>query len=131
LQDAAVEAEVEHDARKQLRITLALLPADSNQYDYLYERLLTAGPEELRVIRDTLKGQPATLVERLQRLVGSAEEDPERRLRAACALAGCERAQAAEANSCWQAASALITNQLLAAVQRNPSQYPLLVDLLR
>jgi formylglycine-generating enzyme required for sulfatase activity len=131
LQDASVEAEQEHDTRKQLRSSLALLPVDSNQFDSLYERLLTAGPEELRVIRDTLKGQPATLVERLQRVLGSAEEDPERRLRAACALAGCEGARTAEANGCWQAASTLIVNELLAAVQRNPSHFSLLVDLLR
>jgi formylglycine-generating enzyme required for sulfatase activity len=131
LQDAHVEAENEHDARKLLRLSLALLPVDSNQFDYLYERLLTAGPEELRVIRDTLKGQQAVLVERLRNVVGSAEEDPQRRLRAACALAGCDGAQEAVANGCWQAASSLIANQLLAAVQKNPSHYPLLLDLLR
>src|SRR5262249_5162615 len=50
---------------------------------------------------------------------------------AACALAGCNAAGQEAEDSCWQTASSAIASQLLAAVQKNPSHYPLLLDLLR
>jgi hypothetical protein len=127
LQAAYAQTESKNDARKQLHLALALLPNDPGQFDYLYGRLLSAGPEDLRVIRDSLRVHQETLVKRLQNVVGDPKEDPERRLRAACALAGCEAALDEAAESCWRTASSLIADQLLTAVQRNPSHYPLLV----
>src|SRR5262249_3010379 len=41
-------------SRQKLHPRLALLPVDSGQVDYLYERLLSATPSELPVIRDQL-----------------------------------------------------------------------------
>ena len=131
LSDALREAVALEDQPKQLRASLALLGQDPSRFDYLYERLLKAAPEELRVIRDALSGQENDLVERLRKAVVDSANAPEVRLRAACALAGCAGSADNEQDSCWQAASPLIAGQLLAAVQKNPSHYAPLMELLR
>src|SRR4029077_919563 len=48
--------------RKQLHASLALLPVDASQVDYLYERLLDAEPGEIPVIRDALAPYKTRLV---------------------------------------------------------------------
>jgi len=50
LHDASQAAESIHDTRTQLHVSLALLPADQSQVDYLYGRLLDAAPGEVMVI---------------------------------------------------------------------------------
>src|SRR5262249_50250555 len=52
LREAYAEAEQAKDSRRQLHASLALLPADPGQADYLYKHMLDAGPQELLVIRD-------------------------------------------------------------------------------
>jgi hypothetical protein len=42
------------DSKEHLHASLALLPVDEGQVEYLYRRLLAAGPAELPVIRDAL-----------------------------------------------------------------------------
>src|SRR5262249_32759212 len=129
LEDALAEAQVEQDARKQLHLSLALPPDDSSRFDYLYERLLDAAPAELRVIPDRLRiGQDSVLNERLEQVLADAQAKPERRLRAACALAGCQ-GEGEEAAGCWPVAAKVVVQQLLTAVQKNPSHYPLLLEL--
>lgn len=76
-----------NDPRKQLHASLALLPVDAGQMDYLYERLLTGEPQEVVVIREALSGHKDDLTERLWALLENPKNDQERRLRAACALA--------------------------------------------
>ena len=87
LQDAYAQAEQENDPRKQLHASLALLPVDSGQVDYLYERLLKGEPQEVVVIREALLGHKADLTERLWTLLENPKNDQDQRLRAACALA--------------------------------------------
>jgi serine/threonine protein kinase/formylglycine-generating enzyme required for sulfatase activity len=87
LQEAYTQAEQNNDARKQLHASLALLPVDAGQVDYLYERLLTGDPQEVVVIRDALAGRKADLTGRLWPLLEAPDTDSARRLRAACALA--------------------------------------------
>ena len=41
--------------REHLHASLALLPVDASQVDYLFNRLLNATPSELPVLRDALK----------------------------------------------------------------------------
>ena len=57
LRDASAHAEAEGDAKAQLNVSLALLPADATQVDYLSERLLNAAPDEASVLRDALAPQ--------------------------------------------------------------------------
>jgi eukaryotic-like serine/threonine-protein kinase len=42
------------DPRSHLAYSLALLPGDRGQFDYLYRRVLEAGPTEMEVLRDSL-----------------------------------------------------------------------------
>ncbi len=87
LREAYAEAEAGNDARRQLHLSLALLPSDRGQVGYLCERLLDARPEEFAVIRDRLSPHTEELVERLWAELGDRARDLDRRFRAACALA--------------------------------------------
>src|SRR5262245_27160609 len=88
LREAYAEAEAKGDARKQLHASLALLPVDTGQVDYLYQRLLTAEPNEVIVLREALRPHAETLSTRLWAVLENARSAPGQRLRAACALAG-------------------------------------------
>jgi formylglycine-generating enzyme required for sulfatase activity len=137
---ALVVATNEQDQAKQLRASLALLPSDSTQTEYLYRRLLEADPEELRVIRNALKEYEQTIVvlptkkdqpidpirKQVEKVLVFPNEDPDRRLRAACALA-----DQSPTDMGWEAVAPAIVDQLLLSVQRNPSHYSLLIDMLR
>ena len=87
LHQAYAEAEAKGDARKQLHASLALLPVDDGQVEYLYGRLLAADPQEVIVLREALRPHAGTLGERLWAVLEDAKADPGQRLRAACALA--------------------------------------------
>src|ERR1019366_8663484 len=50
LHEAAAQAAASKDARKQLHVSLALLPVDATQVGYLYGRLLDAEPHEVPVL---------------------------------------------------------------------------------
>ncbi len=55
----------EDDSPEKLKIAFALLPVDSRQVDYLYNRLLEAEPTEVVVVRDALLPHRKQLVDRL------------------------------------------------------------------
>src|SRR5579883_1368295 len=80
------EANQEPDSRAQLHASIALLPVDSSQMDYLYTRLLDAAPQEMSILCDALAGHQNDLREKLWLLVKHPGQEPQR-LRAACALA--------------------------------------------
>jgi formylglycine-generating enzyme required for sulfatase activity len=88
LKEAYAQAQRNNDRRKQLNASLALLPGDPAQKDYLEQCLLGAAPHEVAVLRDALTPHKQELVPKLWALVGQpvAGRDQER-LRAACALA--------------------------------------------
>jgi formylglycine-generating enzyme required for sulfatase activity len=76
------------NSRPQLHASLALLPVDASQADYLYGRLLDADPHEVPVIRDGLAPHKEQLVDKLWAVVQTPEKGKEaQRLRAAAALA--------------------------------------------
>jgi hypothetical protein len=87
LQEAYAQAEQEKDPRKQLHSSLALLPVDSGQVDYLYQRLLKAEPQEVMVIRESLLDHKEDLTTKLWALVENPQNDQDERFRSACALA--------------------------------------------
>ncbi|MGA2253593.1 MAG: SUMF1/EgtB/PvdO family nonheme iron enzyme [Thermoguttaceae bacterium] len=87
LVNAYREAEGNRDSRKQLHASLALLPVDSRQAEYLYGRLLNAEPQELLVIREALEGHKQDLTERLWKVLEKRTIDQDKRFRASCALA--------------------------------------------
>jgi formylglycine-generating enzyme required for sulfatase activity len=74
------------DQRKQLHLALARMPVDDSQMEYLYGRLLTAGPHEITALREALDEHQEELRARLWPvLVEGTNQD--QRLRAACTLA--------------------------------------------
>ena len=88
LEEAHGEAEAAGDSRRQLVTSLALLPVDSGQVDYLYQRLLDAEPLEVPIIRDALAPHKEALAEKLWTVVENPPQGKEgQRLRAASALA--------------------------------------------
>src|SRR5207253_3260337 len=74
--------------KERLHASLALLPVDPGQVAYLEQRLLDVGPDEALVIARRLgeTDHHRELVPRLRALL-KTERRPERRFRAACALA--------------------------------------------
>jgi serine/threonine protein kinase/formylglycine-generating enzyme required for sulfatase activity len=114
-------------SRQKLNISLALLPVDQGQVDYLYERLLSATPTELLVIRDQLarNGHQEAVAGRLGDVLRDTQADPGRRFRAACALATYDRG-----GGRWAGVSQFVSDRLLTAVQQNPSHYTALVEML-
>jgi len=87
LRESYTRSAEQNDARRQLHASLGLLPTDSSQVGYLYERMLTGTPQEVMVIREALAGHKSELTDRLWAEVENPRTDPNRQLRAACALA--------------------------------------------
>jgi formylglycine-generating enzyme required for sulfatase activity len=87
LQESYAQAEKGHDPRKQLHASLALLPVDAGQVEYLLSRLLQGQPQEVLVIREALSPHKQELTERLWILLENSKNDQDERLRAACTLA--------------------------------------------
>jgi serine/threonine protein kinase/formylglycine-generating enzyme required for sulfatase activity len=75
-------------AKAKLRASIALLPVDPDQMEYVYDRLLDAEPAEVRVLRDALTSHGPQLKDRLWPLVTMPKKGKEQeQLRAAAALA--------------------------------------------
>jgi hypothetical protein len=95
--------------KERLRASLALLPVDRSQVDYLAGRLLEAEPAESLVIRDQLEPRHDVLVDRLWKVAEDAGAAAGQRLRAACALAAFD-----PNNTRWQAISNHLAGVLVA-----------------
>ncbi len=102
-------AQVSRDAPARLPLALALLPSDPSQSAYLEERILTANPAELTIIREALKPWAGKASKSLQRTLEAPREDKGRRLRAACALATLDPNSAA-----WRTHASEIVSWLVA-----------------
>ena len=89
------KAEPENDRCKQLHASLALLPVDPCQVDYLYGWLLDAEPHEVAVIRDALAPHKEQLVDRCGPWWKRRKRQGTQRLRAAAALAKYDPAERA------------------------------------
>jgi formylglycine-generating enzyme required for sulfatase activity len=96
-------------SRPKLHISLALLPVDPGQVEYLYQRLLDAEPQEVAVIVDALAPHRDGLKEKLWVVVLTPEKGKEpQRLRAAAALAKYD-----PDNVEWTKANALVVEDLV------------------
>ena len=74
--DAALRNELEKrsdDSRQKLHASLALLPVDGSQVDYLFGRLKKATPGELLVLCDALKTHRSTLTPKLWTVLESVK----------------------------------------------------------
>ena len=116
------------NSTERLRASIALLPVDPGQADYLYSRLLNSDPSALPVILQVLFGHQKALVERLWRVLENTQANEGQRFCAACALAGYVPGGNEQR---WLPVSRFITDQLLASVIKNPSHYAPLTEMLR
>ena len=83
-----IVTETSKNSDERLHASLALLPADAGQVDYLYERLLNATPDELPTIRAALLSHKQQLTDDLWAILeDTTKSDDEQKLRAASALA--------------------------------------------
>ena len=87
LRQAYSDATANHDLRRQLHASLALLSVDRGQVDYLRDRMLLASPQEALVIREALRPYALALGPGLWKIVEDRKADSRQRLRGACALA--------------------------------------------
>ena len=126
LRDAFGEAA--EGSPQQLHASLALLPVDPGQADYLSNRLLDASPIELPVIWGILKDHITLRVDRFWAVLEDPQADPDHRFRAACALADSDAGQAEKS---WDSVSPFIADRFLAAVIKNPGDYSPLIETLR
>jgi formylglycine-generating enzyme required for sulfatase activity len=109
LRQAYAEAAQNNDARKQLHVSLALLPVDPGQLEYLKERLLSAEPAGVLAIRAGLQPHRDTVSPWLWEVLEDRKKPPDERLRVACLLAE----YAAEDNR-WDTVSADVAAALVA-----------------
>jgi formylglycine-generating enzyme required for sulfatase activity len=119
--------EAANGSQRKLHASLALLPVDEGQVDYLYARLLEASPTQAPVILAALAEHKGALTGRLWDVLDDERQDADRRFRAACALADYDANQPGR----WQKNSRFVVARLLASVQKNPSHYTPLLELLR
>jgi formylglycine-generating enzyme required for sulfatase activity len=87
---ARMAADSALDPGVRLKVALALAPVDSAQAGYLKQRLLSASPEELSVIREVLRRYYPGVGEGLWDVLKDPLANPDRRFRAACFLAAHE-----------------------------------------
>jgi len=119
-----IAADAPENSKEKLHASLALLPVEPGQVEYLYRRLLDANPGELPVIRKALDGHQAELVEKLWAVLENTQASPDQRFCAACALAGYVPGATEER---WLSSCGFIIKTLLESVVNNPSDYaPLL-----
>ena len=83
----AIVGDPNRSAKDRLHAGLALLPYAKAHDDYLFERLLSAEPDELRVFGVRLQSRRADFLDRLWTVASDAMTDRGPKLRAACALA--------------------------------------------
>ena len=74
LQDDAIAPD------ERLKYSLALLPSDDAQLDYLFDRLLQAEPDELLTIRSQLRPYQRDLIPKLWLVATSSEKEAQNRL---------------------------------------------------
>jgi serine/threonine protein kinase/formylglycine-generating enzyme required for sulfatase activity len=123
-----VVARASENSKDKLHASLALLPVEPGQAEYLWSRLLTADSNELPVICEALRGHQTGLVERLWAVLENTQANPDQRFCAANALAGYVPG---ENEQRWLAASGFITDRLLASVNKKQSDSARLLDTLR
>jgi formylglycine-generating enzyme required for sulfatase activity len=115
--DTSLRGELEKasaGSRQKLHASLALLPVDATQVDYLFDRLSRAAPGELPVLRDALKPNRSSLTTRLWTVLESAKLGDVSLLPTASALASYDPDNAKWESQAGRVAQALVSvNSLL------------------
>ena len=108
---------------RRLRARLALLPVDPSHADLLRDELLDADSQNFPVVRDALASHAAGLGDGLWDLLATEAGDPQRRFRAAAALAAYD-----PTNPRWDGVARWVADQL---VEQPAPELPRWVDAVR
>jgi eukaryotic-like serine/threonine-protein kinase len=103
-----IAADPNRSAKERLHAGLALLPYAKAHDDYLFEQLLRAEPDELKVFGERLRSRRADFLDRLWAVASDETTDKKRKLRAGCALAALD-----SGNARWQALASDIAGSLV------------------
>ena len=96
------------DDREHLHASVALLPVDGSQVDYIFNRLLAASPSELPVLREALKLHRSSLTPKLWTVLESAKPGDASLLPSASALASYD-----PSDPKWEAMSGKVSQALV------------------
>jgi serine/threonine protein kinase len=124
--DPLLKSELEKaptDSRQKLHASLAVLPVDATQVDYLFDRLTKAEPAQLVTLRDALKTHRSTVTPKLWRVLERAEPGDASVLPCAGALAGYD-----PDNTKWESVDEKVAQALVSV---NPVFLGLWLDALR
>jgi formylglycine-generating enzyme required for sulfatase activity/tRNA A-37 threonylcarbamoyl transferase component Bud32 len=110
---ARILAEEPVDSKARLHASLAVLPRDDSQVEYLLGRLLTATPQELLAIRAGLAPHRDRVNGRLWGWAEDESTDDGRRFRAACSLATLDPDSPRWVNVAPDVAAKLVAENLL------------------
>jgi formylglycine-generating enzyme required for sulfatase activity len=118
-----------NDPRRQLRFSLALLPSDPTQEEYLCNCLLNSNPPEFTVIRNLLRdhGTTAQLVRRFWDVYRDERNDRPTRFRAVMALASLDQPAGAGTMD-WDQAAEFLAEELIKDTARQPNRYQAWVE---
>lgn len=124
--------EAEPGSREELNASLALLPFDPDQADYLVGQALRADPDEFLVFREALFSHRNSLVERLWGLLENSTQETGKRLTAAQLLAHFVRSsdpRAAELGSArWSKVGPFLAAQMIETAVHDTARYEALVN---
>jgi len=98
-------------SRQKLHASLALLPVDASQIDYLSEQLLTCTLEQFPIVREALLPHKADVMEKLWRVEQDDAQDTAQRFRAAAALA-----EYAPDDERWEETAPFVAQHLTTAI---------------
>ena len=124
--DPALRQVIERSSERspeRLHASLALLPVDDGQVEYLFQRLLSATENELPVLRDALKTHRSTLTPKLWTVLETAKPGDAGLLPAASALASYSPDDARWESAGGKVAQALVSvnSRLAPALDRSPA----------
>lgn len=127
---AALIDNPETGGRQRLHASLALLPSDDGQLDFLRRQMVEADAARFLVLRDALYPYRASLLDSLWTCAENSTVPEGRRFHAACALAAFARSDSAYRRR-WSTLAPLVARQAVAHAVQAPSQFARLVDAVR
>ncbi len=126
------EAAQEHDPRARLRASLALVPDDPGQVDYLVGRMLVEDPVTSLTIREALSPFRGTIVGGLWEVAQDSRRPVPDRLRAALALCLYDPPPDGPGGSsghrAWDEIAGSTADAVVATLDANPAVYATLVE---
>jgi formylglycine-generating enzyme required for sulfatase activity len=129
LENSAIDPERRaHLERERLHSSLALLPVDPGQLDYLRDRMLKYDPEAYLTLSTSLDPYQADLRKHLWSTLENPASGQDARLQAACFLA---KWAGSETPDRWRKQAKFVAEQIIMKAERDRSDYDPIVNALK